>query len=110
MTPNTTTTTNGKAFANLSPEEQKQFSETYANHPLKDFIDWRAYYDSLDGNALNFVVCLSEYHDEEGKRVFVLKEFVEEDCDYLLIYVCEDNMFYKIPDERDKSRGEQVDG
>lgn len=93
--------TNGEAFTALSAKEKEFFYKTYKTHPLSDYIDWKAYYVSKNGNALDFVVCLDEYTDEEGKRVFVLKEIVEDDCDYLLIYVCEDNMFYKIPDERE---------
>lgn len=107
MIPNTT---NGEAFSALSPTEKEDFYKTYKNHPLGDYIDWKAYYESNDGNALNFVVALNEYYDEDGKRVFVLKELIEDDCDYLLIYVCEDNTFYKIPDERDKTRSEKIDG
>ena len=94
--------TNGELFSALSSEEKKKFRETYSNHPLAKYIDWQAYYSSSDGNTLNFVKCLDKYKDEEGRQVFVLDRIIEDDCDYKLIFVCEENEFYKVPDDTDE--------
>lgn len=91
--------TNGMSYSALTPEEKEKFRETYNNHPLVNFIDWQAYYNSSDGNALHFVRCIDKYTDEEGRRVFVLDKINEDDLDYKLIFVCEENSFYKIPDD-----------
>lgn len=91
--------TNGEVYQDLSDEEKNNFRKTYSNHPLAKYIDWEAYYNSSDGNALHFVKCIRKYEDEEERLVFVLEKVVEDDLDYNLIYVCEENAFYKVPDD-----------
>lgn len=91
--------TNGMGYKSLSLEEKKKFREMYNNHPLVNYIDWEAYYNSYDGNALNFVECIGKYKDEEGRQVFVLGYITENDLDYKLLFVCEKNEFYKVPAE-----------
>lgn len=90
--------TNGKNYNELSPEEKEVFVDMYKNHPLNNYIDWESYYNSENGNALDFVKCIDKYKDEEEKEVFVLEKTVIDEHDYLLIFVCEENSFYKVPD------------
>lgn len=101
--------TNGKAFQNLSQEEKEQFMQTYNDYPLKDYVDWQSYYDSGNGNALDFVVAIAKGRNEDGNLVFVLDEFSEDDMDYKLIYVCEENAFYKVADNPDEV-GDFIEG
>jgi hypothetical protein len=93
--------TNGIAYQQLSAEEQSRFRKTYSNHPLFDYIDWEAYYNSTNGNAMDFVNHLGKYKDENGNDVYILERFTEEDEDYRLIFVCGENTFYKVPDTDD---------
>lgn len=90
--------TNGKTYQGLTQEQQKDFRKTYQNHLLVDYIDWKAFYDSENGNAMDFVQYLDKYTDEKGQTVYVLDKLVENDMDYKLIFVCEENTFYKVPD------------
>lgn len=89
--------TNGEAYQALPDEEKNNFREIYGNHPLADYIDWQAYYASNNGNALDFVRCIDKYKDKDGKQVYVLEDITEDDLDYKLIFVCEDNTFCKVP-------------
>lgn len=91
------TITNIEAFNALTAKKQEELRSVYASHPLVDYIDWDEYYDSPNGNALDFVKCVDSYTDEENRLVFVLEELVDDDEDYYLIFVCEDNAFYKVP-------------
>lgn len=89
--------TNGEAYEALPDEEKDKFREIYNNHPLTDYIDWKAYYASSNGNALDFVKCIDKYKDADGNQVYVLKEITEDDLDYKLIFNCGNNTFDKIP-------------
>lgn len=92
-----TNMTNGQAYNRLTAKEQEEFRKVYDNHPLADYIDWDEYYESPNGNALDFVKCIDKYTNDENHTVFVLEELVEDDMDFCLIFVCEDNAFYKVP-------------
>lgn len=99
--------TNGEFFKSLSTEEKVKFREQYGKHPLRDFIDWQEFYNSQDGNELDFVKCIEKttmvidnVFDEEiqeEKEVIILLEFMEDDTEYQLVYVIDENAFYKIP-------------
>lgn len=97
--------TNGEAYKNLSDEEKNDFRKMYMEHPLASYIDWEAYYNSTDGNALNFVICINKYEDEEGRLVFTLENLIIDDLDYKLIFVCEEETFYKVPDNDKEFKG-----
>lgn len=90
--------TNGKTFDTLTSEEKIEFKETYKNHPLFDFIDWEAFYHSKNGNAFDFVDCITKAKDEDGNEMLVLKKLTDNNEDYLLVYMLKDGNFYKIPD------------
>lgn len=92
-------TTNGNAFQKLDNTQKEAFRETYRNHPLADFIDWDAFYESQNGNTLDFVKCIDKYKDENGNTVFFLKQIQEDDMDYKLLFVCGENCFIKEPDD-----------
>ena len=100
--------TNGEFFKSLSVEEQQNFREQYGRHPLREFIDWQEFYNSSNGNELDFIknplgrffmvidkdMPESEWESEE---VIVLLEYEEEGYDYQLVYAVADGIFYKIP-------------
>ena len=89
--------TNGEAYNILTDKERADCFKVYDNHPLTDYIDWDSYYESENGNALDFVNCLDRFVDEDNGTVFVLEEFVEDDMDYCLVYVCALNAFFVVP-------------
>ena len=93
--------TNGEAFRQLNDEQKAMFRETYRNHPLTDYIDWDAFYESENGNALDFVKCIEKTVDESGNDVFFLERIQEDDMDYKLMFVCGENIFVKEPDDSD---------
>lgn len=89
--------TNSDVYFGLSEEQKKDFLNTYSNHPLVDYIDWKAFYESEDGNEMNFVETVRVSKDENGNPIYVLKEFVENDEDYELVYFAADNEIRKMP-------------
>lgn len=99
--------TNGDFFKGLSKEDKIKFREQYGRHPLRDFIDWQEFYNSENGNELDFVKCIEKtkmvidnMFDEEvqeEKDVIILLEFIDDDTEYQLVYVIDDDTFYKIP-------------
>lgn len=93
--------TNGEAFQQLNEAQKEAFRETYRNHPLADYIDWDAFYESGNGNALDFVKHIEKTVDENGGVVFFLKRIQENDMDYKLMFVCSENIFVKEPDDSD---------
>lgn len=94
-------TKNGTAFENLSFEEQNVFLKQYGEYPLKDYVDWESYYNSDDGNVMNFVHCIGECRNDNGERLLILDRLTIDDSDYMLVYNCEDNSFYTMPDTLD---------
>ena len=89
--------TNGEAYQKLTTDEKIKFRKMYNEHPLFGFIDWKAFYNSEDGNAMNFVNCQNIIHNKYGQTVYVLEDAVSETGeDYKLVYVCEEDAFYKI--------------
>lgn len=90
--------TNGQNYNLLSSEEKEEFRNMYKNHPLFDYIDWDGYYNSEGGFSLDFVKFIDKYKNEDEKEVFVLEKMVIDEHDYLLIFVCGENNFYKVPD------------
>lgn len=64
--------TNREAYNRLSPAEKIKYNETYSKHPLAPYIDWQAFYDSDDGNAMHFVkyICIVTIDDE---RIYLLQ-------------------------------------
>lgn len=92
--------TNSKVYEGLPEDKKLDFLKSYAEHPLVDYIDWKAFYASEDGNEMNFVKALRTYTDEDGNKVYVLEETVMFDEDYELIFISGKNEFQKIPAER----------
>lgn len=101
-------TTNGEFFKSLSNEEKIKFREQYGKHPLREFIDWQAFYNSESGDEMDFVRCIKKdrmviddtFKDEETQEeenVIILLEFEDDDTEYQLVYAIEDGIFYKIP-------------
>ncbi|MBR0540594.1 MAG: hypothetical protein IJK26_00085 [Clostridia bacterium] len=88
---------NCDVFYGLTDEQKKNFLDTYANHPLADYIDWKAFYNSDDGNEMNFVKAVRVDKDEDGNLNYVLEEITENDEDYELIYFSADNEIRKTP-------------
>ncbi len=90
--------TNGEVFQSLTTEEKLLFRKYYNSHPLFGFIDWKAFYESEDGNAMNFVSYQNKYKNIYGQTVYVLEDLISENNeDYQLIYICEEDAFYKVP-------------
>ena len=92
--------TNSKFYEGLPGDKKLDFLKSYAEHPLVDYIDWEAFYRSEDGNEMNFVKALRTRTDEDGNKVYVLKEIVMFDEDYELIFISGKNEFMRIPAER----------
>lgn len=92
--------TNSDVYFGLSEEQKENFLKTYSNHPLVNYIDWKAFYDSDNGNEMDFVNAVRIDKDEEGNLNYVLKEVVENDEDYELVYFSADNEIRKMPAQR----------
>lgn len=101
-------TTNGEFFKSLSNEEKIKFREQYGKHPLREFIDWQAFYNSESGDEMDFVKCIKkdrmviddsfkDAETQEEENVIILLEFEDDDTEYQLVYAIEDGIFYKIP-------------
>ncbi len=89
--------TNAEHFATLSPEQKAEYRKVYESHPLYNYIDWDAFFDSDNGYTLDFVRCESSYENDDGNLVLVLDTITENDEDYKLEYICGENMFQKNP-------------
>ncbi len=89
--------TNSDVYFGLSDKDKQHFLDTYENHPLKDYIDWNAFYRSNDGNEMHFVKALRTRQNEDGGMVYVLKEVVENDEDYEVVYDTTENEIQKLP-------------
>ena len=92
--------TNKEYLNTLSPEKRAECEKTYSKgvYPLYDYIDWNAYWNSEDGNALHFLNYVRKYKDEFDREYVVLKEdIVKDDMDYMLVYSFTDDEFQYIP-------------
>lgn len=89
--------TNGELFKQLSERDKAKFRKLYSKHPLSEYIDWDAFYDSDNGNALDFVMCLEKTTNDEGNTILVLKEIQEDGEDYKLAFNCFTGELYKEP-------------
>ena len=90
--------TNGAVYQKLATEEKVYFRRLYNDHPLFGFIDWKAFYESENGNAMDFVSYQEKFQNKYGQTVYVLEDLISENNeDYKLIYICEEDAFYKVP-------------
>ena len=90
--------TNGEIYNTLPDDEKNKFRAAYNSHPLFNYIDWKAFYNSDDGNALNFVKYRNKYITKQGDIVYILDNITSDNQeDYQLAYNCTEDAFYKIP-------------
>lgn len=92
--------TNSDFYEGLSEKDKQNFLDTYSNHPLHDYIDWKAFYESGDGNEMNFVKALGKELNENGDTVYVLDRITENDEDYELVFDTTESEIQKRPIER----------
>ncbi len=90
--------TNGAVYQKLPTDEKLLFRKLYNSHPLFGFIDWKAFYESENGNAMDFVLYQDKFQNKYGQTIYVLADVSSEtNEDYKLVYICEEDAFYKIP-------------
>ena len=89
--------TNKEYYLSLNDKGKQDFENTCKEHPLNEYIDWEAFFDSEDGNEMHFVAAEKEY-DEELGDIIILKELTENNEDYLLVFIVNDTLFAKIAD------------
>ena len=90
--------TNLLHYNSLTAEEKLKYKKQYLAHPLAEFIDWKAYFASDDGNEMHFVKSLGECITEDNKVAIILEHHVIDDMDYKLVYVIEDEELLDVPD------------
>lgn len=89
--------TNSNAYSGLSEKDKQHFLDTYSNHPLHDYIDWKAFYESENGNEMDFVKAIGKEKNENGDTVYILDIVIENDEDYELLFDTTENEFQKRP-------------
>ena len=92
--------TNSDIYESLSEADKKSFTETYSQHPLADYIDWKAFYESDDGDEMHFLKYERTEKNENGSLVYVLKEIDDNGEDYEIIYDTDEQEVQKRPIER----------
>ena len=100
--------TNKEFMESLSPDDQKDFMDTYSRSRITcyDYVDWDAWWNAEKGvDVLDKIKCLYDYTDEKGNKYFVLEKFLNEEyqMNYVRIYgVCEDSI-YEVPANEDET-------
>lgn len=92
--------TNSDIYESLSEANKKSFTETYSQHPLADYIDWKAFYESDDGDEMHFLKYERTEKNENGGLVYVLKEIDDNGEDYEIIFDTDEQEVQKRPIER----------
>ncbi len=92
--------TNSDVYESLSEADKKSFTETYSQHPLADYIDWKAFYESDDGDEMHFLKYERTEKNENGGLVYVLKEIDDNGEDYEIIFDTDEQEVQKRPIER----------
>ena len=92
--------TNSDVFQNLSEADKEKFLNTYSNHPLADYIDWKAFYASDDGDEMHFLKYERTEKNENGSLVYVLAEIDDDGEDYEIIYDTDEKEVQKRPIQR----------
>lgn len=93
--------TNKEHLDTLNAEDRKECESTYSreHHPLYDYIDWKAFWNSEDGNEMHFLNKLDEFTDIYGKKYAVLKKEIdaEEHIDYATVFCYDDSEILRCP-------------
>ena len=92
--------TNSEFFQKLSETDKEKFLDTYSQHPLADYIDWKAFYESADGDEMHFLKYERTFKNENGNLVYVLAEIDDNGEDYEIIYDTDVKEVQKRPIER----------
>lgn len=92
--------TNSEFFQKLSETDKEKFLDTYSQHPLVDYIDWKAFYESSDGDEMHFLKYERTVKNEDGNLVYVLAEIDDNGEDYEIIYDTDVKEVQKRPIER----------
>lgn len=96
--------TNREYLNSLPKEEAEKAIKAYSpeNYTLYDYIDWKAFFDSDDGNAMHFLRRLSEFEDEMGNKYAILEDnVVIDDMDYVKIYSYKEDQIINMPKSED---------
>lgn len=78
--------TNIDYISKLPEDERKEAINTYKQHPLNEYIDWKAFFESTDGNEMNFLKVLEKKTDEYDNTIYVLEELFIDGIRYEKIY------------------------
>jgi len=82
--------TNYEYINSLSAEKRLEIQKTYARHPLAKHIDWRAFFQSDNGNELDFIRFIRKETDEYDRVIYTLEEMIVDGIMYAKIYNGED--------------------
>lgn len=96
--------TNREKLNAMPKDEAEKALKMYSpeSYVLYDYIDWKSFFDSEDGNALNFLRRLSEFEDERGNKYVILEDdIVIDDMDYVKIYSFKDDQIINMPKSED---------
>lgn len=63
--------TNREYLNTLTAEERASVEETYRNHVLYDYIAWDLFWNSENGNEMEFVKCL-EVRPYRDRTIYIL--------------------------------------
>ena len=88
--------TNKERLDSLSPAERRECMTQYFDHPLFKYIDWKAFFESENGNEMDFVMGEYAYSDICGE-IIILGEEVRECEDYVYVYILSDKSFAVVP-------------
>ena len=92
--------TNSDVYQGLSETDKENFLNTYSNHPLVDYIDWKAFYESDDGDEMHFLKYERKEKNENGSLVYVLADIDDNGEDYEIIYDTDEKEVQKRPSQR----------
>lgn len=84
--------TNYEYIRTLPNEQRIEVQKTYARHPLAKYIDWRAFFQSENGNEIDFVRFIRKETDELDRVVYTLEESIIDGIMYAKIYNGDDVM------------------
>lgn len=91
--------TNIERLNTLSEQDRAECIKNYSKgvHPLFDYIDWKKYWNSEDGNEMHFVNSFREFSDENGYTYLVLHHFIRDGIEFLLTFCINDESFFQFP-------------
>lgn len=96
--------TNREKIENLSPERKANAEKTYSKgvHPLYDYIDWNAWWNSEEPDELKYLRKVKDIVDEKENKYYLLQEnIIRNNMEYILLFRCSTNELFYFPQTDD---------